>query len=371
MGVYYDGNQFQYLSMPGYSGGGPECYLARQNNTLLVGGGFAGQFGTTFGVAQWDGNNTWVDSPYSVGNPLPVTAMLEFNGQVYVAGHFTDPANHIAVHNGTQYSPVGDGFDQEVYDLIVYNGELYAAGGFTMSGSTSVAHIAKWTGSAWVDVGGGLDNDVLDLEVFNGELYASGMFSHAGGAPVFRLAKWNGVTWSDVGGGITTQFNAWPRALCATSAGLFVGGRMSSGGGVPLQGIGLWNGTNWVNPGFLPSLYFEVAGIAEFQGMIYLATMDVSTTPFYTAQLYRQSSAIAVPELSDVHVSIGPNPANDHITLMGVPEAGLTYDLIDVQGHVLSSGTYEGKISVSALDPGTYVLKTHGSMQGFARFAKL
>lgn len=371
MGLHYDGNQFQYLSMPGFIGGGPECYLERQDNTLLLGGGFAGQFGSTFGVAQWDGDLTWEDSPYSVGNPLPVKAMLEYNGQLYVGGHFTDPALRIAVHNGTLYGPVGDGFNQEVNDLIVYNGALYAAGGFTMSGTTSLAHIAKWSGSAWVDVGGGVNNEILDLEVYNGELYASGRFSNAGGAPAFRLAKWNGTSWSTVGGGITTQFNAWPRALCATSAGLYVGGRMMTGGAVTLQGVGLWNGTNWINPGDLPSLYFEVTGIAEFQGMVYLATMDVSTTPLYTARLYRSSAAISVPELSRVRISVGPNPAYEQITLLGEPWVGTTYALMDVHGQIVGSGTYKDTIDIAELEPGTYYLRVDGSIRGYARFVKL
>lgn len=371
LGLYYDGLQFQYLSLPGFSGSAPRCFLERQNNTVLAGGGFVGQFGSPFGVAQWDGELNWVSTPYDVGNPLPVMAMLEHNGLLYVAGQFTDPEARIAVHDGTGYGPVGAGFDEEVNDLIIYDGALYAAGAFTMSGTTPVEHIARWTGSTWVDVGGGLNNDVYDLEVYNGELYATGIFSQAGGAPVARLAKWNGTSWSAVGGGITTQFNAAPKAMCATSSGLYVGGRMMTGGAVPLQGVGVWNGTTWINPGNLPSYYFEVSGIAEFQGMVYLATTDVSTSPLPTSRLYRTSAAISVAEISMARLSVGPNPAQDRIAVLGATVNGSGYAVLDVHGKLVASGTYRDAIDITDLGPGAYSLRIDGTIHGYARFVKL
>src|SRR5882724_10938875 len=68
-----------------------------------------------------------------------------------------------------------------VRTLAVYNGELYAGGTFTDAGGIPVNNIARWNGTNWSDVGTGVNNEVSALAVFNGELFVGGSFTTAGG----------------------------------------------------------------------------------------------------------------------------------------------------------------------------------------------
>ena len=53
----------------------------------------------------------------------------------------------LASWDGTQWSALGAGFDNTVYDLAEYNGELYAVGAFESSGGAAMERIARWDGT--------------------------------------------------------------------------------------------------------------------------------------------------------------------------------------------------------------------------------
>ncbi len=71
---------------------------------------------------------------------------------------------------------------------------LYAGGWFTMAGGVAANRIAKWNGTQWSPLGSGMNNEVDALTVFNdgtgAALYAGGSFTFAGGRPSSRIAAW-------------------------------------------------------------------------------------------------------------------------------------------------------------------------------------
>src|SRR5687767_2357587 len=81
---------------------------------------------------------------------------------------------------------------------------LFAGGAFIGVGPVPANNIAKWNGSVWTSVGAGMDQDVTCLTTFDdgfgAALYAGGYFYVAGTSPAERIAKWNGTAWSGLGG---------------------------------------------------------------------------------------------------------------------------------------------------------------------------
>jgi len=81
---------------------------------------------------------------------------------------------------------VGSAF---VYALAVSGGELYAGGSFTIAGGSLVNRIAKWNGTAWTVLGSGMNNDVRALTVSGSDMYVGGYFTTAGGKVSAYIAR--------------------------------------------------------------------------------------------------------------------------------------------------------------------------------------
>ncbi len=138
---------------------------------------------------------------------------------LYAAGRFLTigdvPANNIARWDGTSWSPLGNGltrntgFAQGFHMTTFDDGSgtaLYVAGSFNrINGTQAAENVAKWDGTAWSPMGDGLDGQVQELVVFNDgsgdALYALGSFNNSGTNPMPRIAKWNGSAWEAVGAG--------------------------------------------------------------------------------------------------------------------------------------------------------------------------
>ena len=71
---------------------------------------------------------------------------------------------------------------------------LYAGGKFTLSGDTVVNRIARWSGSEWLPLGDGTNNNIYGLGVFedgfSSGLYSIGLFTGVDGVPANCIAKW-------------------------------------------------------------------------------------------------------------------------------------------------------------------------------------
>ena len=94
------------------------------------------------------------------------------------------------------------GWTTSVDALAVSGTTLYAGGDFTTAGGVAANYIAKWNGSAWSALGAGMNNDVYALAVSGTTLYAGGDFTTAGGVTANYIAKWNGSAWSALGSGM-------------------------------------------------------------------------------------------------------------------------------------------------------------------------
>ena len=212
------------------------------------------------GVAKWEGS-AWsalrVGLGFFDGPNLYIRALaVDRDGNVYAGGSFISvdwiPVNNVAKWNGTTWSALGTGVDNEVDSLVVDgSGNLYVGGYLTHASGVPVNYIAKWDGSVWSDLGSGADvvqgggeyPGVSALAVDgSGSLYAGGNFIHAGGIAATHVAKWNGNVWSALGTGINDTVYA---ITMDSSGNLYVGGLFVSVGKVAAYGVAKWDGQAW------------------------------------------------------------------------------------------------------------------------------
>ncbi len=213
---------------------------------LVAGGSFSQQSGWRWSgepvqaAARWDGSQ-WV--PFGLIGSSPrknvgIEVFTEFNGLLIAGGTFQEidgtSANRVIAWNGTNWSPLGDGFNRAVTALTVFDGKLVASGHFTRSGTRNIDHIARWDpqSRSWVPFAAGIDGPAYSILEYAGYLYTGGKFKRAGLSSYRHLARWTGTSWRGVGnqagGG---KRNAVIRNLAAYEGQLFT----SEG---PLTGLG-------------------------------------------------------------------------------------------------------------------------------------
>jgi hypothetical protein len=180
---------------------------------LYMGGRFGYVNGTSIlNIARWNGS-IWSPLGSGIGNPQTfdgVAALATFDDgsgpALFAGGMFTIaggvPAANIAKWNGSSWSPVGGGMDDQVFGLCVFDDgsgpALYAAGEFTHAGAVLANHIARWDGTSWFALGGGLDDGAGAMQVFDdgsdadADLYVAGAFTSADGMPSAHIAEWHG-----------------------------------------------------------------------------------------------------------------------------------------------------------------------------------
>lgn len=252
--TFTDDDWYSMGALPGTDG--KVLAIAVVDDALYVGGGFD-VAGSTYAsrIAKWDGTN-WL----SVGEGINgfVNALAVIDSDLYVGGVFNSVedvySKNIAKWDGSMWSAVGSGvipsgsdnFTAAVETLAVMDGNLYVGGRFSRASSSSgvitTKNIAKWDGSNWSALGQGLDNDVTALTVSDNDLYVGGTFSTAGGVSANRVAKWDGSNWSSFGSGV----NGTVRSLAVFDGTLYAGGEFTAAGGVSANRIAQWDGSNWL-----------------------------------------------------------------------------------------------------------------------------
>lgn len=294
-------------------------------------------------VIQVNAQN-WED----VGTGLndPAYCMAEYNGELYVGGHFTTAggvvANGIAKWNGTGWSALGSGVVSNssaatVYALIVYNGELYVGGIFNTAGGITVNGLAKWSGNAWHGVTGYLPiltyscDPVNGLFIYNNELLVANTTG--------RIRKWNGLSWTNFGGKyhLSEVDNAAKNinAFCIYNNELYASGSFNDTTATnnDFDGVGKWNGSNWEDiTGLWTYAAPQVNYLVVYNGEMYasglftsiggilvkhIAKWDgtswstVNLTPMYRASVYVYNNILFVNSIdypySDVKYLSGTN----------------------------------------------------------------
>jgi len=247
-------------------GGGPALYAGGR---FMEAGGVPASC-----VARWDGSS-W--SPLGLGlaslpgGSLPeaeVNALAVYDGDdgpsLYVGGYFWEAghsaAQHIARWNGTGWSAVGTGTNQQVEALAVYDdgsGPLLVAGGsFTLAGGVAVERVAAWDGASWSALGGGMSGRVSVLTVVAeglgggapAGLYAGGTFDSADGNLVNSVARWDGSIWTGLGTGLSGAVQALAVFDDGSVGGpvVYAGGPFTStADGLPVSHVARWDGASW------------------------------------------------------------------------------------------------------------------------------
>jgi hypothetical protein len=215
-------------------------------------------------LLSWDGTS-WSSLAVMQGyHPVPLAQTFFDDGTgsaLYVGGRFGSVNGtsiiNIARWNGSSWSPLGSGvgnplsFDAVEAFATFDDGSgpaLFAAGMFTTAGGAPAANIARWNGSTWSPVGGGVNDQVFGLRVFDDgfgpALYAAGEFTQAGSMPANHVARWNGTIWSALGGGLDGGAGAMQPFDDGTDADadLYVGGEFTSADGMPSAHIAEWHG---------------------------------------------------------------------------------------------------------------------------------
>lgn len=228
------------------------------------------------------------------GTDSAVTAMVTYNGNLYVAGSTITKAgtvsvNRIAKWNGTTWSSVGTGITgtgASINSMAVYNNELYVSGAFTTAGGVTVSNIAKWNGTTWSAVGSGISGlsflGIRAMTVYNNELYVGGTFTTAGGATVNNIAKWNGTSWSQTGSGVISGPFLGIMSMTVYNNELIVAGGISFAGGVNVSNIAKWNGTTWsalgsgISGGFVTSVATHAGELYVYGGFTTAGAVSVT-----------------------------------------------------------------------------------------------
>ena len=250
----WDATQWQPL---GLAAGGSVYALADYQGDLIAGGDFQIPGDVEF-IARWDGTQ-WQPLGSDWNHSLfygAVDALVVHGGELIAGGDFTSanwqPADHIAAWDGAQWRALGSGLtfpgtQARVFALAEYNGDLIAGGYFTQAGGQPANYVARWDGAQWSPLGEGLDDQAIALAVYNGELIAGGSFLHAGGQPANRIARWDGVQWRPLGDGVS-GFGLPPASvysLAVYTGELVAGGVFSMAGGQQAKCIARWDGVQW------------------------------------------------------------------------------------------------------------------------------
>jgi trimeric autotransporter adhesin len=209
-----------------------------------------------------------------------VNAIVEFEGKIVIGGRFTQvggkPAAHIAAWNGSVWSPMGTGSNEDIHCLAVFGGELIAGGRFQRIDGVDALGVARWDGDRWSPLGAGLftpnwqNPAVLALFVHEDRLYAAGEFTMAGDVPANHIAVWDGTTWMSVGNGVPFPGSA----IAVWGDHLYVGGDFNTNDPGLGTGLAAWDGTNWLPIATSPlqgSPYGGVRAFASFGNQLVVA----------------------------------------------------------------------------------------------------
>jgi hypothetical protein len=199
-------------------------------------------------IAKWDGSS-WSALAGGVDQDVFALAM-DRSGRLYAGGKFTDAediwCNYVASWDGAGWTSLGSGTTWDVTALAVdAEGGVYV--GYGTGGASVSGRLVKWDGTGLVSVGGWGSGAVNALVLDgSGNLYAGGHFSRVGAVNAENVAKWDGTSWSALGAGVGGTEAPLVRALAVDAGGdLYAAGDFTTAGDVPANYIAKWDGTAW------------------------------------------------------------------------------------------------------------------------------
>jgi hypothetical protein len=209
------------------------------NNELYVGGEFQSVNGiTSTHIAKYNGNN-WASVGGGLGVLFEVRALTVYNNNLYASGRqISNDATVYILSSGNWISIAtasNSGNFTIIESMIEFNGDLVIAGMFSHVNGVTSMNISHFNGSVWSAFGSGLTGGagrVSSLAIYNGNLYAGGSFTDSGGNILNNIAQWNGSIWTDVAGGL-------PNGIVSTMKNFL--GSLICGGSFTIPSTGLVN----------------------------------------------------------------------------------------------------------------------------------
>jgi hypothetical protein len=358
------------------------------NSQLYAGGGFntvgsAANSLTAWGVAKWNGS-TWSNLANGIrGAGDAVYALAVYQGELYAGGFFDtltslNVGRGIEKWNGSAWVPLGGvvgngvagapGF--RVRAMIVFNSKLYVGGTFTTAGGITVNNIATWDGTSWSAVGVGTNNDVNAFTIHNGNLYVGGAFTVATAVSVNHLAKITGNTFNAVGNGV----DGVVYGLGSYQNNLFVTGNFMTSGGsvVTTQNISRWDGVAWhaLTPS-IPGIDGEGYCLTTFSGDLYIGGFfAVAGTVVGANSIVKWNMpplGIEETNANSNNLNVFPNPSSGKFKLQLTESGGPQYfDMLvtDISGRLIYQEHFKNisaftdkEIDITGINKGIYFLK--------------
>jgi hypothetical protein len=230
------------------------------SGAVYIGGRFtkAGDVGAwNLAVLQGETYRSLGDVSSFGGATAEVRAIAVASSGVYIGGSFTAAGNaaadHLARYDGTSWSAVGDGIDNEVAALApTPDGGVVVVGDFSVSGELRVPGGGVWTGTSWRTFGQGVNadpfgNGTVSAIVPDGAgAFVGGLFDQAGQLRVGSVARWDGAAWDALGGGVRAD-QTFGQVFAMTRLGtdLYVAGSFQTAGGAAANNIARWDGATW------------------------------------------------------------------------------------------------------------------------------
>ncbi|HRH70976.1 MAG TPA: T9SS type A sorting domain-containing protein [Flavobacteriales bacterium] len=209
---------------------------------------------------------TWSAPGGGTNGTVTVTKVLQDN-RLLVAGEFTEaggsPAGHVALWDGVEYQPLGDGVDGEVTCAIEVDGNILLGGRF----HGGVHDLATWNGTSWTYEAAFASKSayISALHVHDGVLYAAGSLQgFAGEDDAVQRRSTSG--WAIVG----SIFNGPIHELASHDGKLVAAGAFTGldGVGDPVcQRVAVLEGSDWQQ--LADGLDAPVYALLDMDGMLY------------------------------------------------------------------------------------------------------
>lgn len=162
-----------------------------------------------YGAVRRLAGGSWESLP-QFAFPAVATLLFEYRGELIVGGLRVyaggSSTNRIAGWNGTSWRALGAGLtgnSSSTYGITAmaeYNGDLFVAGDFASAGGAPARGVARWSpanGGRWSSLSGGTSDLVHSLGRLGGDLVACGAFVSAGNQVSYNVARWSdsGLPW--------------------------------------------------------------------------------------------------------------------------------------------------------------------------------
>ena len=298
--------------------------------------------------------------------------VCQFRGEWIACGEFDKVGNQeirgIMKWNGSAWEGLGSGLEGSIsgtapviypHQLLVADSFLYVVGNFRYAGGKEVNGVARWDGSEWHPLGPGFNNTVYGLCLFQGSLIAGGSFTQSGNVQTPRIARWNHESWEALPFGLiapSPQDYIYVHTLKEIDGKLFIAGGikeivMDNGDLLPGGGIISFDG-QVVNTfeGGVDNIDIEAVcdtgdGTIMVGGGVY--------GKGFLGYIDHSSEISRVP---DNEMIFFPNPSDDQICLQtqSAPE-DTHYRLMALNGAWLAAGSGH-RIDLSTIPPGVYIL---------------